>query len=75
MSIGYCLLEIFAYSWNILNDLLYWDASPISYSQLTAVGKGRKAMNITKQEKTMKKRNRKGTLRVDTAQWNEYIEM
>jgi len=30
---------------------------------------------ITKQEKTMKKRTRKGTLRVDTLRWNEYIEM
>jgi len=38
-------------------------------------GKGRFERYITKQEKTMKKRTRKGTLRVDTLRWNEYIEM
>ena len=44
-------------------------------STISVGDKGRLERYITKQEKTMKKRTRKGTLRVDTLRWNEYIEM
>ena len=55
--------------------LLCYNAYCRSKSRHIGQGQGRFGRHINKQEKTMKKRTRKGTLRVDTLRWNEYIEM
>lgn len=53
-------------------DILFVVACKITIIWWAKVGKGDVYI---KKENPMKKRNRKGTLRVDTPQWNEYIEM